>query len=93
MSRLRTTFMGAEVMVGSMNFELLQPGEGPESVEGVYRSRGEGIASIAVMFDTIEESDAVKREFEKLGIGVTMQGEYGDHIEYYYLDTQDSSVA
>jgi predicted enzyme related to lactoylglutathione lyase len=81
--------LGAEVMVGSMNFELLQPGDGPSLWKEFIDRRGDGIASIAVMFDTVEESEAVKREFEKLGIGVTMRALIGDHIEYYYLDTQE----
>ncbi len=80
---------GAEVMVGSMNFELLQPVEGPSLWKEFIQSRGEGIASIAVMFDTLEESDAVKQEFQKRGIEVTMRAQIGEHIEYYYLDTQD----
>ena len=47
---------GAEVMVGSLNFELLEPLEGPSLWKEFMAERGEGIASIAVMFDTIEES-------------------------------------
>jgi methylmalonyl-CoA/ethylmalonyl-CoA epimerase len=80
---------GAEVMVGSLNFELLEPLEGPSLWKEFMAERGEGIASIAVMFDTLEEGDTVKREFAKLGIDVTMLANIGDHIEYYYLDTQE----
>lgn len=80
---------GAEVMVGSINFELLQPLEGPSLWKEFLAEHGEGIASIAVMFDTREESDKVKSGFARMGIGVTMRALIGDHIEYYYLDTQD----
>jgi methylmalonyl-CoA/ethylmalonyl-CoA epimerase len=80
---------GAEVMVGSINFELLQPLEGPSLWKEFLAKNGEGIASIAVMFDTHQESEVVKSEFAKMGIGVTMRALIGDHIEYYYLDTQD----
>lgn len=80
---------GAEVMVGSINFELLQPLEGPSLWKEFLAEHGEGIASIAVMFDTHQESEVVKSEFARMGIGVTMRALIGDHIEYYYLDTQD----
>jgi glyoxalase/bleomycin resistance protein/dioxygenase superfamily protein len=80
---------GAEVMVGDLNFELLEPTQGPSLWREFLEARGEGIASIAVMFDTHEESAVVKDGFAKLGIDVTMRALIGDHIEYYYLDTQD----
>ena len=83
------TLRGAEVMVGSLNFELLEPLEGPSLWKEFIAERGEGIASIAVMFQTLEEGETVKREFEKRGMPVTMKANIGDHIEYYYLDTQD----
>ena len=83
------TLRGAEVMVGSVNFELLEPLEGPSLWKEFIDDRGEGIASIAVMFQTLEEGEAVKEEFAKRGMSVTMKANIGDHIEYYYLDTQD----
>jgi methylmalonyl-CoA/ethylmalonyl-CoA epimerase len=79
---------GAEVMVGDMNFELLQPLSGPSKWQEFLDTKGEGIMSIAVMFDTVEESDKVKSAFADHGIGVTMSARIGDHIEYYYLDTE-----
>ncbi|MFI5387239.1 MAG: hypothetical protein ACHQ50_14100 [Fimbriimonadales bacterium] len=81
---------GAEVYVGKMNFELLQPLEGPNLWSEFMEQRGEGIASIAVMFHEREDGDAVKREFQdRYGIGVSMKADIGDHIEYYYVDTQE----
>ena len=80
---------GAEVMVGSLNFELLEPVDGPSLWKEFIDERGEGVASIAVMFKTLEEGEAVKREFAARGMPVTMKANIGDHIEYYYLDTQD----
>ena len=41
---------GAEVYVGSLNFELLQPLEGPNLWSEFMDRRGEGVASIATMF-------------------------------------------
>jgi hypothetical protein len=87
--RVDYTLKGAEVMVGSMNFELLEPVDGPSLWKEFIAERGEGIASIAVMFKTMEEGEAVKREFAQRGMPVTMRANIGDHIEYYYLDTQE----
>jgi methylmalonyl-CoA/ethylmalonyl-CoA epimerase len=81
---------GAEVYVGSMNFELLEPTEGPNLWSEFIARRGEGIASIATMFHEREDGDAVKAAFkERYGIDVIMKADIGDHIEYYYLDTQE----
>jgi methylmalonyl-CoA/ethylmalonyl-CoA epimerase len=81
---------GAEVYVGSLNFELLQPLEGPNLWSEFMDARGEGIASIATMFLEREDGDAVKRAFkETFDVDVIMKADIGDHIEYYYLDTED----
>lgn len=81
---------GAEVYVGDMNFELLEPTEGPNLWSEFMDRRGEGIASIAVMFKEPEEGEAVKAAFrEQFGIDVTMRARIGDHIEYYYLGTEE----
>jgi methylmalonyl-CoA/ethylmalonyl-CoA epimerase len=87
--QLHYTLKGAEVMVGSLNFELLEPVDGPSLWKEFIVERGEGIASIAVMFQTLDEGEAVKREFAQRGMPVTMKANIGDHIEYYYLDTQE----
>ena len=86
------TLKGAEVMVGSLNFELLEPVDGPSLWKEFIDQRGEGVASIAVMFKTLDEGEAVKREFAGRGMPVTMKANIGDHIEYYYLDTQERFV-
>ena len=81
---------GAEVYVGSLNFELLQPLEGPNLWSEFMDRRGEGIASIATMFLEREDGDAVKAAFkETFDIDVIMKADIGDHIEYYYLDTEE----
>ena len=80
---------GAEVYVGALNFELLEPLEGPNLWTEFIERRGEGIASLATMFLEREDGDAVKAAFrERLGIPVSMRAEIGDHIEYYYLATE-----
>ena len=80
---------GAEVYVGSLNFELLQPLEGPNLWTEFIARRGEGVASIATMFGERADGDAVKREFrERFDARVIMKADIGDHIEYFYLDTE-----
>jgi hypothetical protein len=82
---------GAEVYVGSLNFELLEPLAGPNLWSEFMDRRGEGIASIATMFHEREDGDAVKVAFrERFGADVIMRADIGDHIEYYYLDTEDA---
>jgi methylmalonyl-CoA/ethylmalonyl-CoA epimerase len=81
---------GAEVYVGSLNFELLQPLEGPNLWSEFIERRGEGVASIATMFHERVDGDAVKRAFkDTFDIDVIMKADIGDHIEYYYLDTEE----
>jgi methylmalonyl-CoA/ethylmalonyl-CoA epimerase len=83
------TMRGAEVMVGDMNFELLQPVSGPSVWQEHLDTKGEGIASIAVMFETADESERCKSAFAEHGVGLLTGARIGDHIEYYYLDTEE----
>jgi methylmalonyl-CoA/ethylmalonyl-CoA epimerase len=86
------TLLGAETYVGGeetgMNFELLQPLAGDTPWHRFLEEKGEGIYSIAVMFKTEDESEAAKRHFEAHGMKVTMAARIGDHIEYYYVDSE-----
>lgn len=83
---------GAEVYVGSLNFELLNPLPGGESLfHDHLANRGEGIASIASMFHERADGDAVKVAFkDTFGLDVINKADIGDHIEYYYVDTQEA---
>ena len=40
------------------------------------------------MFKTPEESDAARRHFQAHGLNVNMSARIGDHIEYYYVDSE-----
>src|SRR5439155_1365292 len=76
----------AESVVGDLNLELIEPlGPGNRWHE-FLETRGEGISSIAVMFETAEESERVKRQFAAGGIGIAALSHIGDHIEWYFLD-------
>jgi predicted enzyme related to lactoylglutathione lyase len=78
----------AETMVGDLNFELIEPLDGGSPFAEFLDEKGEGISSLAVMFDTKAESERVKAQFEADGIGVTASSHIGDHIEWYFLDTE-----
>lgn len=84
---IRYTLLGAETMVGELNFELLQPLEGENIWTEYLEKHGEGIASIAVMFDTREEGDKAKEVFAEMGMDVIQRALIGDHIEYYHVDS------
>jgi methylmalonyl-CoA/ethylmalonyl-CoA epimerase len=83
------TLRAAEVMVGSMSFVLLQPLTGVSLWKEFIESRGEGIASISLMFDTPADAQTARQEFLKIGIDVTTRALVGNHSEYFYLDTQE----
>ena len=78
----------AEVQVGEIIFELVEPLGGDNPWQRMLDAHGEGIGSIAVMYKTVHESEAVKKEFRDAGLGITSSGRIGDHIEWYYLDTE-----
>jgi methylmalonyl-CoA/ethylmalonyl-CoA epimerase len=40
------------------------------------------------MFKLREESQQVIDEFAAMGLGITAKAAIGDHIEWYYLDTE-----
>jgi hypothetical protein len=40
------------------------------------------------MFETPEESERVKSQFAADGIGISASSRIGDHIEWYFLDTE-----
>ena len=79
----------AECFVGDdMNFELIESTAPGNPWHDIVEQHGEGFASIAVMFKTREESELVKAQFADAGIGITARARIGDHIEWYYLDTE-----
>ena len=86
------TLLGAETYVGGeesgMNFELLQPLEGPSVWRTFLDTKGEGIYSIATMFKEQAEGDAAKSWFIQNGMPVVSKANIGDHIEYYYVDSE-----
>ena len=82
------TMIGAEVHVGPIVVELIEPVDGPSIYKEWLDSHGEGLHHIAVMRATPEESDATQDHFDKLGAPVLMEGRIGETIRFYYLDSE-----
>jgi len=78
----------AETMVGDLNFELIEPLGPGNPWQEFLESKGEGISSLAVMFEMAEDSERVNQQFAADGIGITAKSHIGDHIELYFLDTE-----
>ena len=78
----------AEVQVGVFQLRAAPAAGRQQSVQRMLNAHGEGIGSIAVMFTTEGESEQVKQEFRDAGIDVTASGRIGDHVAWYYLDTE-----
>jgi methylmalonyl-CoA/ethylmalonyl-CoA epimerase len=80
------TMLGAEVHCDPIDFEILQPLEGPSIYREFLAKRGEGLHHVAVVnpADKVEKALA---DFKRDGIEVLMSGRYGDDIEFYYMDT------
>jgi methylmalonyl-CoA/ethylmalonyl-CoA epimerase len=79
------TMIGAEVKVGDMGFELIQPTSGHSIYQEFLDAKGEGVQHIAVMKHSPAESDAFLADME---VPKLMGGFIGDDIEFYYLDTE-----
>jgi len=93
---LRTSLRGVKqpysmkialAQAGGVQWELIQPLEGPSIYKEFLAQRGEGLHHIAVATDNHDES---VRAFEKHGIGVAMDGRREDGTGYTYMDTQDA---
>lgn len=82
------SMLGAEVQAGPVQFELLQPLDGPSIYRDWLDEHGEGLHHVAVMRHTQAESDALKASFAGQGIEPLMGGRIGETIEFYYLDTE-----
>jgi len=80
------SMLGAEVHCNPIDFEILQPLEGPSIYKEFLEEKGEGIHHVAVVNST-EDVDAALANFKKNGVEVTMEGRLGENIRFYYLAT------
>jgi len=83
--RVKYSMLGAEVHCNPIDFEILQPLEGPSIYKEFLKEKGEGLHHVSVV-NPAEDVHKALRDFKKQGIEVLMSGKL-DGIEFYYLDT------
>jgi methylmalonyl-CoA/ethylmalonyl-CoA epimerase len=81
------TMIGAEVHCNPIDFEILQPLEGPSIYKEFLDQRGEGLHHVSVV-NPSEDVDRALADFEKMGVKVIMSGRLGEGIRFYYMDTE-----
>jgi len=82
------SMIGAECEVQpGLVFELIQPLAGDSIYAEHLAAHGEGVQHIALMQHSPEGSAAFKERFVEAGYPVSMGGQIGETIEFYYLDT------
>lgn len=81
-------FIVAVVWVGDIQFELIQPIQGPTIYEGFLKKKGEGLHHIKekVDDDAIEET---LKKFEEKGVKVIQSGKFDEDV-FYYLNTEST---
>jgi len=93
---LKTTFRGQErpysmkiaiAQAGSVQWELIEPLEGPSTYKEFLAEKGEGLHHVAFASDDHDETVST---FQEHGIGVLMDGRRKDGTGYTYMDTQDA---
>jgi len=80
------TMLGAEVHCNPIDFEILQPLEGPSIYKEFLEEHGEGLHHVSVVSPK-EDVHVALRDFQRQGIDVLMSGSLND-IEFYYMDTE-----
>src|SRR5208337_1695890 len=81
------SMLGAEVHCDPIDFEILQPLEGPSIYKEFLEEHGEGLHHVSVV-STAENVDQALENFKKNGVDVTMSGRLGEGIRFYYMDTE-----
>lgn len=81
------SMLGAEVHCDPIDFEILQPLEGPSIYKEFLEQKGEGLHHVSVVSPR-ENVHAALDDFRHQGVGVAMSGRLGDNIEFYYMDTE-----
>jgi len=81
------TMLCAETHVGPVDFEIIQPLEGPSIYKEWLETHGEGVHHIACM-KMGSDAAALLQQFEEMGMQPMMEGSIGETIRYFYLDTE-----
>ena len=82
---VKYTMLGAEVHCDPIDFEILQPLDGPSIYKEFLKEKGEGLHHVSVV-NPAEDVHRALAEFKSDGIEVLMSGRL-EGIEFYYLDT------
>jgi hypothetical protein len=77
--------LGAEVHCDPIDFEILQPLEGPSIYKEFLKEKGEGLHHVSVV-NPAEDVHRALAGFKKAGIEVLMSGRL-EGIEFYYMAT------
>ena len=77
----------AETHAGPVDFELIQPLEGPSIYKEWLEEHGEGVHHVACMKKG-SDAQQLLADFERQGVKRLMGGRIEDSIEYFYLDSQ-----
>jgi methylmalonyl-CoA/ethylmalonyl-CoA epimerase len=72
---------------GPVDFELIQPLDGPSIYKEWLDEHGEGVHHVACMRKGVDAQQLLA-DFEAQGIRRLMGGRIEDTIEYFYLDTE-----
>ena len=83
---VRYTMLGAEVHCDPIDFEILQPMEGPSIYKEFLDQKGEGLHHVAVVAPS-ENVDVALQNFKKNDVDIIMSGRLGEGIRFYYMDT------
>jgi len=81
------SMIGAEVHCDPIDFEILQPLEGPSIYKEFLEQKGEGLHHVSMVSPT-EDVDTALNNFKKIGVDVLMSGRLGENIRFYYMDTE-----
>ncbi len=81
------SMLGAEVHCNPIDFEILQPLEGPSIYKEFLEEHGEGLHHVSVV-NTAENVEQALEDFRKNGVDVSMSGRLGEGIRFYYMDTE-----
>jgi len=81
------SMLGAEVHCNPIDFEILQPLDGPSIYKEFLEQHGEGLHHVSVV-NTEENVDQALEDFKKNGVEVMMSGRLGEGIRFYYMDTE-----
>jgi 4-hydroxyphenylpyruvate dioxygenase-like putative hemolysin len=80
------TMIGAEVHCDPIDFEILQPVDGPSIYKEFLEEKGEGLHHVSVVSPAEDVTQALN-DFKKNGVDIMMEGRLGESIRFYYMDT------